>query len=163
MRYHSRTSIIGRQASIDAESCIRFFLLPKVEVYCNHGVGTEENSCHALYNIRDTFLGLDHVPLVARVRILPRGAHCKKRKVLRYDRRALQKPDNVQLLQHVVNTMPAIPFWLEPTSHSYLITQRIQRILVQLFPMPLKSPRLPVISEATFAFYYDKSQSMPQA
>ena len=77
---------------------------------------TQDHSCQALYDLRDLFEGLDHVPIVAKIRTYPKGAVCKKRKLIRYDRRAFHDVAKVQLLAQAVRQLPPIPFGVEPRS-----------------------------------------------
>ena len=139
-------------------------LLAKDYIMHNEHVVSLPDTCRTLYttpeyaeSFRTHAEGSDHIPVVTKVRCKIKGHMFTRRRVQKYDSKALKVPSNVDLFEKAIKLIPQVPFAVEPSTHSKVIDDYVHYVMCQLFPRPPALPRHPVMSEKTFSYVMAKA------
>ena len=100
----------------------------------------------------------DHYPAVLTVQPPPKMPHVPtKRRKPCYDRTAVGEPYRDEIFRREVESFPAIPFSVEPTTHCHLVTEWMRAALVKAYGAPSAPTKKPYISEATREMIFEKN------
>ena len=94
----------------------------------------------------------DHFPLQLRVTLTPYNPRRSwRRRKLRYDRKLIGSSLHDNRFSSLLDTFPGVPYNVDSTSHCHILTDFIERALVQAYPIERVAKRKEYISETTYA------------
>ena len=101
----------------------------------------------------------DHIPTVRSFEmILQSSQHFTWRRRVNYDRHAYGDPLKTAHFERLLDSIPLIPFSVEPTSHYHLLEEYIQAAAIAAFPIPPKRKKSQMMSDITFQYVLQRGE-----